>query len=123
MKILSFHKQDYNLFKILFIFSCYTGLPYNELMVLKAKHIIIGFDGNLWIQMKRDKTSKELSIPLLPKAEVILNKYNGEHFIFPRISNQRYNSYLKEMASIIGIEKRLTTHMARENICKYCFTL
>ena len=97
----------------LFIFSCYTGLPYNELMHLEHKHIVKGFDGNLWIQMKREKTSKELSIPLLPKAEVILNKYDGDIFVFPRISNQRYNSYLKEIAAIVGIEKRMTTHMAR----------
>jgi len=100
--------------KDLFVFCCYTGLPYNELMHLEQKHIIKGFDGNLWIQMKREKTSKELSIPLLPKAEVILNKYDGEPFIFPRISNQRYNSYLKEIAAIIGIDKHLTTHMARK---------
>jgi len=33
--------------------------------------------------------------------------------LFPRISNQRYNSYLKEIAVVVGIEKRLTTHMAR----------
>jgi len=102
------------LVKELFVFCCYTGLPYNELMHLEQKHIIKGFDGNLWIQMKREKTSKELSIPLLPKAEVILNKYDGEDFVFPRISNQRYNSYLKEIAAIVGIEKRLTTHIARK---------
>ncbi len=100
--------------KDLFVFCCYTGLPYNELMHLEQKHIVKGFDGNLWIQMKREKTSKELSIPLLPKAEAILNKYDGEDFVFPRISNQRYNSYLKEIAAIIGIDKHLTTHMARK---------
>jgi len=100
--------------KDLFVFCCYTGLPYNELMHLEQKHIIKGFDGNLWIQMRREKTSKELSIPLLPKAEAILNKYDGEAFLFPRISNQRYNSYLKEIAVIIGIEKKLTTHIARK---------
>jgi integrase len=100
--------------KDLFVFCCYTGLPYNELMNLEKKHIVKGFDGNLWIQMKREKTSKELSIPLLPKAEAVLNKYNEEHFMFPRISNQRYNSYLKEIAVIVGIEKKLTTHIARK---------
>jgi len=63
--------------------------------------------------MKREKTSKELSIPLLPKALEILEKYSDEDYVFPRISNQRYNSYLKEIADLIGIEKRLTTHMAR----------
>ena len=34
--------------------------------------------------------------------------------IFPRISNQRYNSYLKEIAAIIGIDKMLTKHLARK---------
>ncbi|TJY34822.1 site-specific integrase [Pontimicrobium aquaticum] len=99
--------------KDLFIFCCYTGLPYNELMNLKHSNIIKSFDGNLWIKMKRKKTSKELSIPLLPKALKILASYDNEDYVFPRISNQRYNSYLKEIGAIIGIEKKLTTHMAR----------
>jgi len=50
----------------------------------------------------------------LPKAESILNAYkNEEPLIFPRISNQKYNSYLKEIGDLVGIEKKLTTHMAR----------
>ena len=67
--------------KDLFVFSCYTGLPYRELMNLKQSNIINGFDGNLWIQMKREKTSKTLSIPLLPKAIKIMKKYNNEDYI------------------------------------------
>ena len=97
----------------LFVFSCYTGLPYNELIRLEHKHIIKGFDGNLWIKIRREKTSKSLSIPLLPKALELLKKHSKEGYVYPRISNQRYNSYLKEMAVIVGIEKKLTTHMAR----------
>jgi len=61
-----FTQPRLRLVKDLFVFCCYTGLPYNELMHLEQKHIIKGFDGNLWIQIKREKTSKELSIPLLP---------------------------------------------------------
>ena len=99
--------------KNLFVFSCYTGLPYRELMDLKQSNIVKGYDGNLWIKMKREKTSKELSIPLLPKALGILDKYSNEGLVFPRISNQKYNSYLKEIADLVEIDKRLTTHMAR----------
>lgn len=98
----------------LFVFSCYTGLPYRELMNLKQSNIIKGFDGSLWIQMERKKTGKTLSIPLLPKAIKIINKYNNENSIFPKISNQKYNSYLKEIAAIIGIDKKLTTHTGRK---------
>ncbi|WP_157208566.1 site-specific integrase [Mariniflexile maritimum] len=101
--------------KDLFVFCCYTGLPYRELMDLKYSNIIKGFDGNKWIKMKREKTSKALSIPLLPKALEIIERYsNSGKSVFARISNQRYNSYLKEIAVIIGIDKNFTTHMARK---------
>jgi integrase/recombinase XerD len=109
----SFSQPKLQLVQNLFVFSCYTGLPYNELMNLKQSNIIKGFDGNLWIKMKREKTAKELSIPLLPKALEIIELYSNEGFVFPRISNQRYNSYLKEVADLVGIEKKMTTHMAR----------
>ena len=108
-----FTQPRLQLIKDLFVFSCYTGLPYRELMNLKQSNIVKGFDGNLWIKMKREKTSKELSIPLLPKALEILEQYSNDGLVFPRISNQKYNSYLKEIADLVGIEKRLTTHMAR----------
>jgi integrase len=100
--------------KDFFLFSCYTGLPFNEFSKLETKHVSVSFDGNLWINMKRTKTAKSLSIPLLPRAESIYSRYKPKNgLIFPRISNQKYNSYLKEIAEIVGIEKRLTTHMAR----------
>ncbi len=73
-----FAQPRLRLVKDLFVFCCYTGLPYRELMDLEKRNIVKGFDDNLWIRMKREKTSKELSIPLLPKAESILNKYSAE---------------------------------------------
>lgn len=109
-----FAQPKLQLVQNLFVFSSYSGLAYNELMNLEHSNIVKGFDDNLWIKMKRNKTSKELSIPLLPKPLEILDKYSdGEEKIFPKISNQKYNSYLKEIADLVGIEKRLTTHMAR----------
>ncbi|WP_159018690.1 site-specific integrase [Algibacter sp. L3A6] len=64
---------------------------------------------------KGEKTSKPLSIPLLPNALEILEQYKeGGDYVFTRISNQRYNSYLKEIANIVGINKNLTTHIARK---------
>ncbi|MEJ2112712.1 MAG: site-specific integrase, partial [Flavobacteriaceae bacterium] len=110
---LKFYQPKLQLVQDLFVFSCYTGLPYNELMNLERKHIELGFDGNKWIKMTRQKTSKGFSIPLLPKALEILKNYSNHDYVFPRISNQKYNSYLKEIGGIVGIEKKLTTHMAR----------
>ena len=104
--------------KDMFIFCCYTGLAYLEMSTLSKEHIVKGFDGNDWIQMYRTKTKSDISIPLLPKAKEILDKYdnalNAYNALLPVISNQKFNSYLKEIAEIVGIDKRLTHHIARK---------
>ncbi|UEQ75910.1 site-specific integrase [Chryseobacterium arthrosphaerae] len=99
----------------MFIFCCYTGLAYNEMANLEKSHIVKGFDSNEWINMKRLKTQQTLSIPLLTKSKFIIEKYSNAHEIkvLPSFSNQKFNAYLKEIADIVGIEKRLTHHLAR----------
>lgn len=98
----------------MFVFCCYTGLPYQEMASLKAKHIVKKFDNKLWIDMYRQKTKKQFALPLLPKALEILDKYKSDKELLPIISNQKFNSYIKEVAEIIGIEKKLTHHIARK---------
>ncbi|MFK5878490.1 MAG: site-specific integrase [Flavobacteriaceae bacterium] len=111
-----FTQPRLKLVKDLFIFSCYTGLAYAEIKVFSKKHIVKGFDGMMWIEMIREKTQKEVSIPILSIAQELIDKYIqiDEELIFIVLSNQRYNSYLKEIASVLGIEKNLTTHTARK---------
>lgn len=102
-----------------FIFSCYTGLAYIDLMQLDGSSIVTGIDGEQWLIADRQKTGSLVRVPLLPKALKILDKYKGNKralaagTIFPVISNQKLNSYLKEMADLAGIEKHLTFHLAR----------
>jgi integrase len=110
-----FGQSRLELVKNLFVFCSYTGLAYNEMANFENKHIVKGFDGMDWIQMKREKTQRQISIPILPKAQEIIEKYIGtNNRVFPSISNQKFNSYLKEIADITGIEKRLTHHIARK---------
>ncbi|MDP3680072.1 MAG: site-specific integrase [Flavobacterium sp.] len=111
----TFQLKRLSIIQDLFIFCCYTGLAYNEMAHLKIKNIQIGFDNMNWIQMKREKTQRQISIPLLPKAQEIINKYSIEsNYIFPALSNQKFNSYLKEIAIITEIDKRITHHTARK---------
>ncbi len=102
--------------KDLFIFCCYTGLAYKEMAFLTKEDIVLEFDDNLWLKIHRSKTKKGYKIPLLPKALEIINKYKDEDevLVFRNISNQRFNGYLKEIADVVGIKKRLTHHMARK---------
>jgi len=112
----SFAQKRLQQIKDMFVFCCYTGLAYQEMSSLRAHHIATGFDGNLWINMIRQKTKQPIAIPLLSQAEVILDKYKeeGSDVVLPSISNQKFNSYLKEIAELVGIEKKLTHHIARK---------
>lgn len=98
----------------MFIFCCYTGLAYTEMATLKEGNIQTGFDDNKWLYVKRQKTKKSYEVPLLSKASDILDKYRTEENLLPVVSNQRFNSYLKEIAEIVGIDKILTHHIARK---------
>ncbi|MBP7172539.1 MAG: site-specific integrase [Cloacibacterium sp.] len=98
----------------MFIFCCYTGLPYTEMANLKKSDIITGFDQQQWISITRQKTDRKYSIPLLSRAKDILDKYSENEELLPVVSNQRFNSYLKEIAQIVGIKKHLTHHLARK---------
>jgi integrase len=82
---------------------------------LKKEHIVKGFDRNEWIKMKRGKTGRLVSVPLLPKAKQLLKLYTSDsEYLLPRMSNQKINSYLKEIGGILGIKKRITHHTARK---------
>lgn len=103
----------------LFVFSCFTGLAYSDVMSLKEQNIGIGIDGGYWIITSRKKTNQPVRVPLLPKALEILEKYKGHPraistgTVFPTLSNQKVNAYLKEIADVCGIQKNLTFHLAR----------
>lgn len=98
----------------MFIFCCYTGLAFTEMNNLRKRNIITGFDDEKWIKVVRQKTDKEINIPILSKALEVLDKYKDDENLLPIISNQKFNSYLKEIADIVSIDKHLTHHIARK---------
>lgn len=104
------------LVKNLFLFACYTGLTYSDILSLQYRHI--QWTTTSWILMKRKKTKVLSQIPLLPDAMIILDKYSDPtkspfDTVFPQISNQKLNAYLKEIADLCGIPVAITFHMAR----------
>lgn len=103
----------------LFVFSCYTGISYSDIMGLTKNNLIIGMDGKSWIATKRLKTKTTVRVPLLEPAQKILDKYESHPVtmhsgtLLPKITNEKTNLYLKEIADAVGIKKNLTFHMAR----------
>ena len=103
----------------LFVFSCYTGIAYIDVIKLNKNNIIRGIDGSNWIFTNRQKTNAPVKIPLLSKAQKLIHKYQNHPMtkitetLFPVITNEKLNLYLKEIAEACGLKKNLTFHMAR----------
>ena len=114
------HKQinipRLDLIRDIFIFSCFTGLAYIDVSNLTPDHIVTLGDKQ-WIMTQRQKTSVETNVLLLDIPKAIIAKYGGKTYrngkLFPMLTNQKTNSYLKEIADICGIKKNLTFHLAR----------
>lgn len=102
--------------KDLFLFQCFTGLAYIDAQKITTEHLVKDENGVAWIRTRRTKTDTAINIPLLPKAAEIVKKYNGLNKngqLLPMLSNQKVNAYLKEIADLCGIEKNLSSHLAR----------
>jgi len=102
-----------------FLFCFYTGLAYSDVQKLKISDISVGFDREHWIIIQRVKTDENCHIPLLPEARSIIDRYKNHPFcllrgnLLPVPSNQKMNEYLKEIAVLCGINKAMTSHVAR----------
>lgn len=114
-----FRQERLKRVKDIFLFSCYTGLSYVDVKELTTNQIVLGIDNRYWIHTKREKTNELIKVPVLPKALEIIDKYKKQLKItnsitvLPLYSNQKTNSYLKEIAKACGIHKNITFHVAR----------
>jgi site-specific recombinase XerD len=103
----------------IFVFACYTGLSFSDIAKLSRVHLKQGADGKEWIIIDRSKTNNRCRIPILPKAKEILKKYENypktayKDVLLPVLTNQKMNSYLKELGDICSINKSITMHIAR----------
>ena len=108
--------QRLELVRDIFIFSCFTGLAYIDVSNLTPDHIVT-MDDKQWIMTKRQKTSVETNVLLLDIPRAIIAKYSHKTYrdgkLFPVLTNQKTNSYLKEIADLCGIKKKQTFHLAR----------
>lgn len=102
----------------LFVFSCFTGLSFIDMKQLKRSEVFTS-SGELRIYKNRQKTGTPAIIPLLPIAKGILEKYEQDEYcvvkdmLLPVLSNQKYNTYLKDLAERCDIDIELSSKIAR----------
>lgn len=99
--------------KDMFLFGCFTGLSYIDIKTLAPEHFEKDNTGRIWIKKRRVKTGVLSSIPLLPIAKLILDKYKGGEKLLPIQDPADINKYLKDIAILCDIKKRITFHTSR----------
>jgi site-specific recombinase XerD len=109
------------LIKDAFLFMCYTGLSYSDLRKLTSNDIHTSIGGKRVIKINRHKTDEFCMVPLMNKAEAIIDKYKEYPTvlltgnIIPTLSNQKMNQYLKLIMELTSIHKTITCHVARHS--------
>ena len=99
-----------------FVFCCFTGFDYSTTASLTEQNLVLADDGSMWIETHRVKTGVASKVKLLDIPLSILKKYESTRingYLLPVLSNAKYNLYLKEIATALGIQKRVTSHLAR----------
>ena len=99
--------------KDMFLFGCFTGLSYIDIKTLAPEHFEKDSTGRIWIKKRRVKTGVLSRIPLLPIAKLILDKYKGGKKLLPIQDPADINKYLKDIAILCDIKKRITFHTSR----------
>ena len=98
-----------------FLFACYTGAAYCDLMALNRGHLVCDDEGALWLKFNRQKTGVLCRVKLLPEALQLMNKLHDESrdTLLPHIHYITYQSHLKALRLRAGITLPFTTHTAR----------
>jgi len=109
-----------------FVFCAFSGLAFVDVKGLRKEHVIKDDNGKMWIRKPRQKTNNMCNIPLLQIPQDILARYEDDKEcqlrgqLLPVPTNQKMNAYLKELAEICGINKRLTHHVSRHSYATLC---
>lgn len=120
----TFKTPTLNYVKDLFLFSCYTGFAFADVMQLSHKHFEWETDGTIWCKLYRQKSDILSPVPLLKLAKKIIEKYKHHPkaikrgAIFPKISNSHVNRCLKIIQEICEIEFEVNFHIARHTFAK-----
>jgi len=98
-----------------FLFACYTGAAYCDLMALNREHLIRDDEGALWLKFNRQKTGVLCRVKLLPEALRLMNRLSdeGRDTLLPHINYLTYQSHLKVLRLRAGIVLPFTSHTAR----------
>ena len=117
----------YEIVKKAFLFSCFTGLRYSDMLTLKWSEMHKAADGKtLYIEHEQVKTKNRVTIPLSDEARKWLPRRTKDVdavFHQLRITSTTVEVVLDEWMQEAGIQKHITYHCSRHTAATLLLTL
>jgi integrase len=112
-----------------FLFTVFAGFRYGDAQRLTMDNIIVtdGKYETIYLNSQQ-KNSIPVSIPVLPKVDEIIRKYeySSERLILnrilPKFTNAYFNRRIKEIAKLCKIEMNLHHHVGRHTFASTILT-
>ena len=108
-------RVTHNIARDLFLFACYTGVPYADAVSITGDNIYTDDNGALWLKYLRKKNEHLGRVKLLPEAIALIEKYrsNERKELFPMIHHPNLRRHMKGLRDLAGIKTDLVYHMGR----------
>ena len=108
-------RVTHNIARDLFLFACYTGVPYADAVSITDDNIYTDDNGALWLKYLRKKNEHLGRVKLLPEAIALIEKYrsNERKELFPMIHHPNLRRHMKGLRDLSGIKTDLVYHMGR----------
>jgi integrase len=113
------HFPAFELYRDLYMFSSLTGLAYSDLISLRRSHLVDIRCNEILLKKSRHKTNELIEVVLVSYAKDIVAKYlshpdvRGTDLVFPTRSLKSVNYYYQIIADKLGIQLKVTSHIAR----------
>lgn len=114
---IALNRHSHLLTRDLFLFACYTGTSYTDVVRIKEENLFRDEEGNLWLKYRRKKTDFQARVKLLPEAIALLEKYKDEtrETLFPIQSAEVVQLNMRGLRVMGDIKQPISYHSGRHS--------
>jgi site-specific recombinase XerD len=111
------HRQTHIAVRDMFLFACYTGTAYVDVVAITSDNLSKDDAGSLWLKYQRGKNGKLCRVKLLPEAIALVEKYRDKsrNTLFPKIEYNAVRYILHSIRQLVGMQGFLSYHMGRHS--------
>ncbi|MDR0230973.1 MAG: site-specific integrase [Dysgonamonadaceae bacterium] len=111
------HRWSHVTTRDMFLFACYTGTAYVDVVAITNDNLSKDDTGSLWLKYQRGKNGKLSRVKLLPEAIELIEKYKNKsrETLFPKMEYNALKWNLQSIRQMVGIQGALTYHMGRHS--------